>query len=321
MIFFFSGWIGCKGLKLIVSYITNKLNTGHFFRLLILFGFFIVTSAIYASEEDGEIYDPGTVIQKNKASSERRILGEDPARDAKIISMTGNDSLTLRVLDEHSLILGSRIVIPGRRALYSWFVNHVEVSAAVSKAFGKKYRVTKGGRFQYHGEDGEGLVVDFYRAYNDSVSTILVGDGHVKVFFLTISGSFINYIEYGNVGGNSIFAQNCMYVRVNNAITRMFADFLFSISDIETGIMNKILSLDDTSLEAMDTFMTDRFLPDLLIHPDAEISNDIPKRDITLRDAIVKASSTKEAEALGRLIIDARKNFETNTKSIIKKAG
>ena len=237
---------------------------------------------------------------------------------ARVRAGWNNDAdfiFVFEIIDEHSLILGSRIEMAGRQKLYSWLVDHVEVSAAMSTVFGREYNITPGREFEYHGEDGEGLVVEFYRAYRDSGSTVLTGNGYVKLFLFTISGSFINFMEYQNIDEKSISAQNCMYVRVNNPLTRAFADFLFAVSDIEKGIMEKILSLDDTVVEAMNTFINDPHFGIMLRNPDMLPPEGASPRSIAMRDAVLGAAAPQDAMELAAYIFDARQAAGLQDKS------
>jgi len=275
------------------------------------FLFFMTTLALSAvcsfRISAGEVfYDPEKIVQSNTAKSVKRILPDNAARDMKLLELTGNDELTAEIIKEHSLILGSRIEMVGRQRLYSWLVDHVEVSAAMSTVFGQKYNVTPGKEFQYHGEDGEGLEVEFYRAYRDSGTTVLVGNGYVKLFLFTLSGSFINFMEYENIDDKRISAQNCMYVRVNNPLTRMVADFLFAISDIERGIMEKILSLDDTVVQALDTFINDPYLAVMLQNPDSPPPEGASLLAIDMKNAVLSAARPDDARDLAERIFEAR---------------
>ena len=247
--------------------------------------------------------DPGVSAT---AHSEKRVLPTDPARDATILVLTGNDSLATEILDRHSLIVGSKITMKARRDVYAWLVDHIRVSAALTRILGRKYQVSTGSLYEYHGEEGDDLSVEFFRAYRDSSSTIYIGTGDVKIFHIPVSGSFINYLEYYNVDGTRMVAQNCMYIMLNNRIKRFFANILLAVSDIETGLMEKLFSLDDTVFGLVHIFMEDPHLHHMLSHPEApapEGASEVAKR---VRNTVVRESSREEARKLGQLIGKAR---------------
>ena len=245
-------------------------------------------------------------IESNKATSEKRILPDDPARDAKLLALTGNDRLAAEVIREHSLIVGSKMVLVSRRAFYAWLVEHIDISAAISRVFGRKYRITASPVYTYRGDDGEGLLVDFYPAYRDSSTTVLLGEGKMRLFHITLSGSFINYMEYRNVDETHLVAQNCMYVKVNNPVVRFVTHIVFKISDVERVIMGKLLTLDDTVFQIVKTFMEDSRLYPLLKNPYGLPSKDTSELAIKIRDAVITESSPETARELGALIERAR---------------
>ena len=238
----------------------------------------------------------------NIAMSEKLILKDDPARDKKLLLLTGNDRLTAEVIDQNSLIVGTRIVMVCRRAVYSWLVDHIRTSAAIALIFGKKYVVSPGSVYEYHGNDGEGLLIDFYRAYSDSASTVYVGTGEMKIFLFTLSGSFINYLKYDNADSTRIATQSCIYVRVNNPVTRFITNMIFAISDIEKGLMEKITTLDDTVFIIVNAFMEDPYIYRMLKESESPAPEDASELAVRIRDTVVRETSTREARELGQLI-------------------
>lgn len=246
------------------------------------------------------------VTFSNIARSEKRVLPDDRVRDEKLLHLTGNDRMAGKIIDQHSLIVGSKMVMVCRREVYSWLVDHIMVSAALTSIIGKSYSLYPGSVFEYYGEDGEGLSIDFYSAYNDSTTTVYVGKGKVKIFLITISGSFINLLEYNNIDSTRMVAQNSMYVMVNNTVTRFFANLIMAISDIEKGIMNKILSLDDTTFQLVNILMKDPHLYLLLKEPQASVPVGISELAVRIRDVVVQKSSLEESRELGKLIENAR---------------
>lgn len=246
------------------------------------------------------------VTFSNIAKSEKLVLLDDTARDEKLLLLTGSDRLALKIIDQHSLVVGSKMVIVCRRNVYSWLVNHIRVSAALSQILGRDYRISPSSLYEYHGEDGEGLSVDFYCAYHDSASTIYIGNGKVKIFLFTISGSFINFLEHYNEDDTRMTAQNCMYVMLNNTVTRFLANIIFAVSDIEKGIMEKILSLDDVVFKVVKIFMEDPHLYLMLKEPEAHVPDGASEIAIRIKDAVVQESSLIEARELGQLIQKAR---------------
>lgn len=251
---------------------------------------------------------PGTdtstqpVTLPNIARSEKRILPNDPARDEKLLLLTGNDKLTAEIIDQHSLIVGTRIIMVCRRDVYAWLVDHIRASATLARIFGREYRVSPGSVYEYHGDDEEGLSVDFYRAYSDSTATVYIGDGEMKIFLFTISGSFINFLEYHNLDSKRITAQSCMYLRVNNPVTRFFTRIIFAISDIEKGLMEKITSLDDTVFSIVNEFMEDPYIYRMLREPETPVPEGASELAVRMRDAVVQETSPREARELGQLI-------------------
>jgi hypothetical protein len=256
---------------------------------------------VASSSETGE-----SGLQSNIARSEKRILHDDPVRDKKLLMLTDNNRLAGEIIKEHSLIVGSKMVLVSRRNVYSWLVEHIKVSAALSRIFGRKYYVSPSNVYEYHGDDGEGLSVDFFTAYRDSMTTILVGEGKMKLFRITFTGSFINFMEYNNLDSTHIAAQNCMYAKVNNPVARFFTHIAFAIPDIKRGTMEKLLSLDDTVFQIVKTFMEDAHLYHMLQNP-----NDLPPKDksklaVKMRDAVISESSPDDARELGKLVEQAR---------------
>ena len=258
------------------------------------------------------IADPGTnastdpVVISNIARSERRVLPTEPARDKKVLLLTGNDSLAEEIIDRHSLVVGSKITMISRREVYAWLVDHIRVSASLARILGRNYRVFPGSVYEYHGEEGNDLSVDFYCAYSDSTSTVYIGKGKVKIFHIPISGSFINYLEYFNADDTRMTAQNCMYIMLNSRVKRFFVNIILAVSDIEEVIMERIFSLDDTVLRLVKIFMEDPHLYRMLQRPEALIPDNASELAVRIRDAVVRESSLQEARELGRLIEMAR---------------
>lgn len=278
----------------------------HFFSvlsalLLLSFSFLFPIKIASQTNESRE-----AVTFSNIAFSEKRVLTDNSFRDEKLLRLTENDKLTGEIIDQHSLIVGSKISITCRRTVYSWLVDNIKISSVLSRFFGMNYLLSSGTLYEYHGEDGEGLTIDFYRAYNDSISTVFVGDGEVKIFFLTISGSFINYMEYNNTDSANMESQNCIYVRINNPVTRLFAKMIFAVSDVEKKIMEKILSLDDTVYKLVNILMNDPHLYLMLKEPLLPAPDGASDLSIKIRDSVVRESSFKTAQELGELVENAR---------------
>ena len=256
-----------------------------------------------ASETDG---NTDSVTFPNIACSEKRILSDDSVRDEKLLRLTENDKLTSEIINQHSLIAGSKIVLTCRRTVYSWLVDNIEVSAALSRFFGRNYLLSTGTLYEYHGEDGEGLSIDFYRAYHDSTTTIFVGNGKVKIFYMTISGSFINFMEYYNTDNTHVESRNCIYVKINNPVTRFFTSIIFAVSDVERKIMEKLFTLDDTVYKLVETLMNDPHLHLMLKEPQSPAPEGASHLTVKIRDSVVRESSLKTAQELGELVEKAR---------------
>jgi hypothetical protein len=249
---------------------------------------------------------PSRVAQQNIARSERRVLPNDPARDKNLLALTGNDPLTAEIIRDHSLVVGSKMYMVSRRAVYAWLVENIRISAALSRLYGRKYYVSKSSVYEFHGDDGEGMTVDFYTACRDSEMTILVGKGKLQLFFIPITGSFINFTEYRNLDSTRILVQNCMYVKVNNPVARFVTHIVFALSDVERVIMEKIYSLDDTTFQIVKTFMEDPHLYQMLQNPHRPPPGDAAKIAVKMRDAVLGASSPEKAAELGTMIEQAR---------------
>lgn len=269
-----------------------------------LLTFFFLISTFLSPTTISDTTKP--VIFSNIAQSEKRVLDDDPLRDEKLLTLTGHDHLTAEIIDRHSLIVGSKMVMSCQRSVYSWLVDNIRVSAALSRLFGSTYSLSPGFVYAYHGEDGEGLSIDFYRAYRDSASTVYVGDGEIKFFLFSISGSFINFLEYYNTGNTTMTAQSCMYVSVNNYVARLFTRIIFAISDVEEGIMEKILSLDDTAFRMVKTLIEDPHLYLMLKEPDTPAPEGASELAVNMRDTVVRKFSSEKARELGQLIETAR---------------
>ena len=274
-------------------------------KLFVLFLLFSVLS-FPAIPEPGTNVSTEPVAFSNIAQSEKRILKENLLRAKKILSLTEYNSLAKEIIDKHSLIVGSRIVLVSQSTVYSWLVDHIRVSAELSRFFGMNYSLTPGSVYEYHGEDSEGLSVDFNNAYSDSTSTIYVGEGKIKIFLFSISGSFVNFLEYNDTKNKTMIAQSCIYVRVNNPVTRLVANFIFAISDLEKGIMEKIFSLDDTVFKLVQIFMEDPHLYLMLKKPEAHAPDKASELAVRIRDTVVQESSLKESRELGQLVEKAR---------------
>ena len=284
----------------------------NFQKTMTLFTFFLLIFAILLLSitiSDTDEVDKSAVFS-NIAQSEKRILEKNILRDKKILSLTGYNSLAREIIDKHSLIVGSSIVLVSQSTVYSWLVDHIRVSAELSSFFGMNYSLTPGTEYAYHGEDSEGLSVDFNNAYSDSTSTIYVGEGEIKIFLFSISGSFVNFLEYNDTKNKTMIAQSCIYVRVNNPVTRLVANFIFAISDLEKGVMEKILTLDDTVYKIVLTFMEDPHLYLMLKEPDTSVMEGASELAVKMRDTIVRESSLIEALELGQLIEKARLNVK-----------
>lgn len=295
MILMWQCWIKIIGI--------NKLRKLPITTVFFLFVLALVYSGIPISSK-AETNKHG--IQTNLARSEKRILPDDPVRDKKLLMLTGNDRLTSEIIRQHSLIVGSKMVVVSRRPVYSWLVEHVKISAALSRIFGKKYYVSPSSVYEYHGDDGEGMTIDFYSGYRDSTTMLLVGEGRMKLFHITFTGSFINFMEYSNLDNTHLSAQNCMYVKVNNPVARFVTNVVFAVSDIERGIMRKLLSLDDTVFQIMKTFMKDPYLYHMLQNPYDLTPADASDLVVKMRDAVINESSPDVACELGKLIEQAR---------------
>jgi hypothetical protein len=246
--------------------------------------------------------DENSIITPNLAKSEKRVLKEDPLRDKGLLSDTNHDPLTGEIIIEHSLIAGSKIELECRNYVYLWLVDNLRVSAALSGIYGNNYSVTPGKGYDYHGDDGDGLTIDFNRTHRDSSSTVFTGHGDMKLFLISISGSFINYIEFLNIDGRNMTAQSCMYVRVNNRVTRFLANVVFAISDVEEGIMKKMFTLDDTVYSIVKTFMEDPHLYSMLQNPDDPPPAGASDIAVRMRKIILMESSRPKARELGKLI-------------------
>ncbi|MFC1693175.1 hypothetical protein ACFL1R_06695 [Candidatus Latescibacterota bacterium] len=274
-------------------------------KLFVLFLLFSVLSFPAIPEPDTNV-STEPVVFSNIAQSEKRILKKNLLRDKKILSLTGYNSLAKEIIAQHSLIVGSSIVLVSQSTVYSWLVDHIRVSAALSRFFGMNYLLTPGSVYEYHGEDSEGLSVDFNNAYSDSTSTIYVGEGEIKIFLFSITGSFVNFLEYNDTKNKTMIAQSCIYVRVNNPVTRIVTNFIFAISDLEKGVMEKILTLDDTVYKIVLTFMEDPHLYLMLKKPEAHAPDKASELAVRIRDTVVQESSLKESRELGQLVEKAR---------------
>jgi hypothetical protein len=282
-------------MKVIVNRINSLRKTSSMLSFLLIF---IPLYSGFPSSSYG--------IQSNTAKSEKRILPEDPHRDKNLLLLTRNDKLISEIIREHSLIAGSKIVMVSRRAVYAWLVENIKVSAALSRIYGWKYQVSPSSVYEYHGDDGAGLSIDFYIAYRDSTKTILAGKGTIKLFHITFTGSFINFMEYNNSDTIHLTAQDCMYVKVNNPVARFITRIAFAISDLEQGIMEKLFSLDDTVFKIVKTLMEDPNLYQMLLNPYSIPPGDASVLAVKMRDAVIGESSPEAARELGTLIERAR---------------
>lgn len=242
----------------------------------------------------------------NTANSEKRVLNEDPVRDKKLLERTNYDQLTREIILEHSIIAGSKIQLESRNDVYLWLVDNIRISAALSRIFGNKYTLSAGKEYDYLGEDGDGLKLKFNRTYRDSASAVFTGHGEMKMFLFSVSGSFINFMEFSNVDEKNMIAQSCIYVKVNNPVTRFIANVVFAVSDIEKGIMEKMFSLDDTVCVIVKILMEDPNLYIMLQNPDDTPQEGASEVAVKIRKTILKESSPKKARELGRLIENAR---------------
>ncbi len=245
-------------------------------------------------------------IPPYSANSEKRVLDENPIRDRKLLTSTNNNPLVAGIIREHSLIAGSKIEIPSRSYIYLWLVDNLRVSAGLSHLFGKSYTVSPGDIYEYHGDDGDGLMIDFDRVYRDSVSTVFTGHGRMKFLLFPISGSFINFIEYTNTGPSTIIAQSCMYVRVNNPVTRFLTNVAFALSDVEEGIMEKMFTLDDTVFSIVTLMMEDSYLYLMLQYPDKPLPERASELSVIMQKTILRNTSRQNARELGELLERAR---------------
>ncbi len=248
----------------------------------------------------------GICGESNAAISEKRVLEEDPGRDALLLRLSGNDALAKNIIDKHSLIVGSKLTINCPPELYDWMVDNVSVSASLSRLYGRKYKVTPGDVYEYHGVDGDDSVLEFFRAYQDSVSTVYIGRGTIRVFHIPVGGSFINHLEYFRDDDGGSIVQNCMYIMVNNRINRFFASILFALSDVEKRVLEIIFSMDDTTLKIIRTFMEDPHLVDMLKRPDLAVPDEASDIAVRMRETILTETSPMETRKLGVLIEKAR---------------
>jgi len=255
---------------------------------------------------DSSIANAQTERPSDSTRSVQRVLPDDITRDKKMLRLTQNDPLTQKIIKQQSLVIGSTLSLKSHRDVYAWFVDHIKVSAALAQFLGKDYQISTGSTFEYHGVDGDDLIIDFNRSHSDSSSTIYVGNGIIKIFHIPVSGSFINYIEYNNSGNGSVTAQNCMYIMLNNSLNRFLANILMAVSDIEKGIMKKMFSLDEISIEMVSYFMNDPYLYYMLKHPEAEYPAAVSKKTVTFKEIIVRESSPETAKYLGLILEKAR---------------
>jgi len=274
-------------------------------KMFVLFLLFTVLS-VPAIPEQGTYVWAEPVVSSNIPRSEKRVLPKEQARDKKVLLLTGNDSLAREIIDRHSLVVGSKITMICRREVYAWLVNHLKVSASLTRILGRNYEVSSGSLYEYHGVERKDLTVDFYRAYQDSTSTIYIGKGIIKIFHISVSGSFINYLEYYNKDDTHIITQNCMYIMLNNSVKRFLVNIIFAVSDIETGILKKIFSLDDTVFKLLQVFMEDPYLYRMLKKPEEDVPEGASELAVKIRDTVVRESSLKESRELGQLIEKAR---------------
>ena len=233
------------------------------------------------------------------------ILPEDTRRDEKLLMLTKHDSLTAVIIGRHSLIVGSKAEIVCRSPVFAWLVNHMNVSADLGSIMGTYYRVTPGTVYEYHGEDGKGLSVEFYSAYSDSHATVFTGVGEIKFLYITFSGSFINFLEYYNTS-NRMIRQNCMYVMINNPVTRFIVDIIFKVTHIEEAIKEKLQTMDVTTDKVVRILIEEPYIYLSLKNPEVPVPEGTIELTISMKNAIVRGSSLKEAQELGLLIEKAR---------------
>jgi len=283
----------------IVQTRTSKLV---FFQLV----FVLLLSAIKATDANDS---PEHKTISRGSWSSQRILNDDTERDKMLLFLTANDKLVAEIINNNSLIVGTEGVMVCRRAVYAWFVNHISVSAKLAYICGRHYYVTPGSVYEYHGEDENGLLVDFYRAFQDSVSTVFVGDGEIKLFHFYISGSFINFMEYYDMN-KSMARQSCMYVKFNNPVVHFFANLIFLIPNTKRVIIEKLFNLDDTVNKMVTIFMEDPHFYRMLQRPEASAPDEASEVAVRMKNAVLKNTSPEETIKLGQLIEMARMEVE-----------
>jgi hypothetical protein len=229
--------------------------------VVLMFLFLIMTSVI--SQQQDEIFSPGKPFTPH---SIKRILQNEPEFENRIYDLSGKDQVAKDIMENSSLIVGSKLYTYGDHHFYHWLQENLVFSSKVTNLYGDNYKLTEADN-GFNGDDGKGLSITFRSVYFDSSMVIYIGSGHVKVLGMTHGGSFVNVIEYFDVAPGILCSQNRLFTKVDNSFKRFMVKVIFTLSNIEEGLMKKITMLDGTVIKMTNAMTLDPALPSKFRNP------------------------------------------------------
>ena len=199
---------------------------------------------------------------------ERVQLDSDPEVAAWVneaVSERGRE-ISIEVTGDPTLLVRSKAHYGCPVELYDWCFDRVVELAEMGNYMGDSYTVDREGDL-YRGDDGSGLVVDFFAAHRSREAVVYTGQGTLTVKGIPSSGSFVNVIEFEALGERMIRTRSTIFVRIDNGLKRFLARVVFAVSDLEETVKEKLFELDETVVKVLNQLLDDPALLPLLSAP------------------------------------------------------
>ncbi len=181
--------------------------------------------------------------------------------------------------------------------LYRWCFDHVVPLAHFGNYMGDNYTVAQHGT-TYTGDDGNGLVVNFFETYRDDKTIVYSGRGTLEIMGIGSSGSFVNVLEFEPLNDRTIRTRSTIYVRVDSGFKRFVARVVFAVSDLENTIKEKLFELDGTVVAVLKQFLDDPELPGVLAAPPT--AAEVAAREALEARALTEKGRSKPSKHGGR---------------------
>lgn len=225
---------------------------------------------------------------------ERKLLEPDPEFSGWVTGAVNDEArkIATEVTGDPTLLVRSKADYGCPVELYNWCFDRVIELAEMGNYLGDSYRVEREGEL-YRGDDGKGLVVDFFVAHRSERAVIYTGQGTLTVMGIPSAGSFVNVIEFDPLDENTIRTRSTIHVRVDNGLKRFLARVVFAVSDLEETVKEKLFELDETVVKVLNQLLDDPALLPVLSSPATAAEG---AAWAALEDRVAKASEPKKKE-------------------------